>query len=219
MALTRDGIAKRIAQEFRDGYYVNLGKGMPTLAVNYLPKNMIAIIQSENGLLGLGPHPTESEVDPDCINASKETTTAIPGAVYVASDDSFAMIRGGHIDLSILGAMEVDEEGTLANWMVPGQLIKGMGGAMDLVHGAKKVIVAMQHTSKDGKTKVLRRCTLPLTGQRCVTRIITDLAVMDVIPEKGLQLMERAPGVSIEEIRAATQATLIISSHVPEMNL
>jgi 3-oxoacid CoA-transferase subunit B len=208
MPWTRDDMAKVAARELRDGFYVNLGIGIPTLVANYIPDGMDVTLQSENGMLGMGPFPFANEVDPDLINAGKQTVTALPRTSYFSSADSFAMIRGGHIDLSILGAMEVSEEGDLANWMVPGKLVKGMGGAMDLVAGVKRCVVVMDHTDKAGKSKLLKTCTLPLTGVHCVQRVITNLGAFDVVPG-GLKLAELAPGVTREQVESATEAALV----------
>lgn len=215
--LDKIGIAKRIAQEVRDGMYINLGIGIPTLVANYIPKSLNVVLQSENGLLGIGPFPTEDQVDPDLINAGKQTITMMPGSSLFSSAESFGMIRGGHVDLTILGAMEVSEEGDIANWKVPGKMVKGMGGAMDLVASAKHIIVAMQHCSKDGASKLLKTCTLPITGLKCVKKIVTDLAVLDVVPGVGFKLLERAPGVSVEDIKKATEGKLIVEGEIPEI--
>lgn len=215
MGLSREQIAQRIAQELKDGYYVNLGIGIPTLVANYIPKGMQVMLQSENGLLGMGEFPTEANVDPDLINAGKQTVTAITGACYFSSAESFAMIRGGHVDLTVLGAFEVDQNGSIASWMVPGKLVKGMGGAMDLVAGAQNIVVAMAHSNK-GESKILKKCKLPLTGVNCIKKVVTDLAVLEIKDGK-FYLLERAPGVSVEEIKSLTEGELVIPSHVPEM--
>jgi 3-oxoacid CoA-transferase subunit B len=216
MALTREQMAARVARELRDGYYVNLGIGIPTLVANYVPSGMEVMLQSENGLLGMGTFPTDAEVDADMINAGKQTVTARVGASIFSSVESFAMIRGGHVDLTVLGAFEVDVAGNIASWMVPGKLVKGMGGAMDLVAGADNIIVTMMHASKDGESKLLERCTLPLTGAGCIRRVLTDLAYLEI--ENGAFILkERAPGVSVEEIRAKTAGKLVVPANVPEM--
>ncbi|QES94019.1 CoA transferase subunit B [Empedobacter brevis] len=217
--LDKNGIAKRIAKEVKDGYYVNLGIGIPTLVANYIPENVNVVLQSENGLLGMGPFPIEGEEDADFINAGKQTITTLPGSAFFDSVMSFGMIRARKINLTILGAMEVSEHGDIANWKIPGKMVKGMGGAMDLVASADNIIVAMQHVNKAGESKLLPTCTLPLTGINCVKKIVTELAVLEVLPEGGFKLLERAPGVSVEEIKNATEGKLIIEGEIPEMIL
>jgi 3-oxoacid CoA-transferase subunit B len=216
MALDKYGIAKRIAQELKDGYYVNLGIGIPTLVANYIPQGINVVLQSENGLLGMGPFPYEGEEDPDFINAGKQTITTLPGSSFFDSATSFGMIRGKHVQLTVLGAMEVAENGDIANWKIPGKMVKGMGGAMDLVSSAENIIVAMMHTNPKGESKLLPKCTLPLTGVKCVKKIVTELGVLDITPQ-GFKLLERAPGVSVEEIKSKTAGKLIVESDVPEM--
>ncbi len=219
MALDKNGIAKRIAQELQDGWYVNLGIGIPTLVANYIPNDIEVEFQSENGILGMGAFPYEGEEDADLINAGKQTVTLVPGAALFDSATSFAMIRGRHVQLTVLGAMEVADNGDIANWKIPGRMVKGMGGAMDLVASAENIIVAMQHTNKKGESKLLKKCTLPLTGVGCVKKIVTDLAVLEVTPNDGFKLLERAPGVSVEEIVSKTEGRLIVDGDVPEMKI
>lgn len=218
MALTKEQIAKRISRELKEGFYVNLGIGIPTLVANYIPEDMNVVLQSENGLLGMGPFPLEGDEDPDLINAGKQTITTVPGSVFFDSAMSFGMIRAGKVDLTVLGAMEVSDKGDIANWKIPGKMVKGMGGAMDLVASAKNIIVAMMHTNPKGESKLLPACTLPLTGAGCVKKIVSDLAVLDVTPD-GFKLLERAPGVSVEEINAKTAGRLIVEGDIPEIEV
>ena len=218
MSLSKEQIAKRIAQEVKDGYYVNLGIGIPTLVANYVPEGIDVEFQSENGVLGMGPFPFEGDEDADIINAGKQTITTLPGASFFDSATSFGMIRGQHVDLTILGAMEVAENGDIANWKIPGKMVKGMGGAMDLVASAENIIVAMMHTNREGESKLLKRCSLPLTGVNCITKVVSNMAVLE-ITDKGFKLLERAPGVSVEEIQKATEGTLIVEGDIPEMSI
>src|SRR5690349_18536902 len=218
MALDKYGIAKRIAQELKDGMYVNLGIGIPTLVANYIPPGLTIMLQSENGILGMGPYPDESDIDPDLINAGKETVTVLPGGSFFDSAESFGMIRAGKVDLTVLGAMEVSEQGDIANWKIPGKMVKGMGGAMDLVASAKNIIVAMMHTNPKGESKLLEHCSLPLTGVHCVKKVVTDLAVL-AIENGAFKLLERAPGISVEEIKSKTAGKLVIEGNIPEMNI
>ena len=218
MPLTKEQIAQRIARELKDGYYVNLGIGIPTLVANYIPSGIKVVLQSENGLLGIGPFPEEGQEDPDLINAGKQTVTTLPGSAFFDSAMSFGMIRAGKVDLTVLGAMEVSENGDIANWKIPGKMVKGMGGAMDLVASAKNIIVAMMHTNPKGESKLLQMCTLPLTGKKCIKKIVTDLAVLDVT-DKGFKLLERAPGITVEEIKAKTAGKLIVEGSIPEIEV